>query len=91
MTLVEALSDPKLKVQAAVAILDRGWGKPAVTVEGDGEKPVNITFMWADGPTTEPDGAAEQRAVREFPQNLIEAAVCEVQDVTVTSDDADEE
>jgi hypothetical protein len=27
-TLVEALDDPKLKVQAACALLDRGWGKP---------------------------------------------------------------
>jgi hypothetical protein len=28
-TLVSCLTDPKLKVQAAVALLDRGWGKPA--------------------------------------------------------------
>ena len=27
-TLVEALDDPKLKVQAACALLDRGWGRP---------------------------------------------------------------
>jgi hypothetical protein len=27
-TLVEALDDPRLKVQAACALLDRGWGKP---------------------------------------------------------------
>jgi hypothetical protein len=27
-TLVDALRDPRLKVQAAVALLERGWGKP---------------------------------------------------------------
>jgi hypothetical protein len=32
LTLVEALRDPRLKVQAAVAILDRGWGRPVTPV-----------------------------------------------------------
>lgn len=34
-TLVEALDDPKLKVQAACALLDRGWGKPMQTIAAD--------------------------------------------------------
>lgn len=32
--LVEALKDPKTKVAAATAILDRGYGKPVQAVEG---------------------------------------------------------
>jgi hypothetical protein len=32
-TLVGALKDPKLKVQAAEALLSRGWGKPTQTIE----------------------------------------------------------
>jgi hypothetical protein len=35
-TLAKALADPKLRVQAAVAILDRGWGKPTQVIAGDG-------------------------------------------------------
>jgi hypothetical protein len=34
-TLAEALDDPKLKVQAACALLDRGWGKPQLTIAAD--------------------------------------------------------
>jgi Family of unknown function (DUF5681) len=30
--LVDCLDDPKLKVQAAIALLDRGWGRPAVEI-----------------------------------------------------------
>ena len=33
-TLVDALRSPKNCVPAAIALLDRGWGKPTVTVEG---------------------------------------------------------
>lgn len=33
--LVDALRSPKERVGAAVALLDRGWGKPTVTVEGN--------------------------------------------------------
>ena len=35
--LVDALRSPKERVPAAVALLDRGWGKPTVTVEGNME------------------------------------------------------
>jgi HEAT repeat protein len=42
--LVAALSEPRERVAAAVALLDRGWGKPAQTVTDatTGEK---ITFL----------------------------------------------
>jgi len=33
--LVDALRSPKERVSAAVALLDRGWGKPKITIEGD--------------------------------------------------------
>lgn len=42
-------SNPKASVSAAVALLDRGWGKPAQAITGpDGEKlieAINITFV----------------------------------------------
>lgn len=30
------------RVSAAQALLDRGWGKPAQTISGDDESPVNV-------------------------------------------------
>jgi hypothetical protein len=45
--LVEALSDPKLKVAAAQALLDRGWGKPAQAMTGaGGEGRVEMVITW---------------------------------------------
>lgn len=39
--LVAALTDDKTRVAAAVALLDRGWGKPVQALAGpDGESPV---------------------------------------------------
>src|SRR6476659_5228235 len=39
-TLVECLRDPRLRVQAATALLDRAWGKPIQPVSGgDGNSP----------------------------------------------------
>jgi hypothetical protein len=38
------------KVAAANALLDRGWGKPAQPVDGDGEGgPVQLTVTWKKG------------------------------------------
>lgn len=36
-TLVEALRDPKLKVAAATALLDRGWGKPVQPLQSENQ------------------------------------------------------
>lgn len=44
--LVRALKDHRTCVPAAVALLDRGYGKPAQTIQGDAEKPVAIEFSW---------------------------------------------
>ena len=35
------------RVRAAEALLDRGWGKPAQPVDGDGEGgPMQLTVRW---------------------------------------------
>ena len=56
--LAEALNDPdsRVAVSAAVALLDRGWGRPAQYVLGDEPAaPVAIHFTWAPAtPVVEP-------------------------------------
>jgi hypothetical protein len=47
LTLVACLDDPRHKVAAAVALLDRGWGRPTQVIAGDEERPVSISFEWA--------------------------------------------
>ena len=44
-TLVRALTHPKLCVQEAVALLDRGCGRPRQAIIGD---TIAIDFRWAD-------------------------------------------
>ena len=45
--LVDALSDDKLKVAAAKALLDRGWGKPAQAMTGEGgEGLAEMVIRW---------------------------------------------
>lgn len=34
------------RVSAAEALLNRGWGKPAQPISGEGDQPVAITFTW---------------------------------------------
>lgn len=46
-TLVRNLNSPTLGVQAAVAILDRGYGRPAQPQSGEGgEGPVEYLVKW---------------------------------------------
>jgi hypothetical protein len=45
--LTAALSNPRERVAAAIALLDRGWGKPQQPVVGDDERPIAISFEWA--------------------------------------------
>jgi hypothetical protein len=52
-TLVDCLRDPKHKLAAACALLDRGWGRPAQAIlaqVGTGE-PVRYEFYWANATT----------------------------------------
>jgi hypothetical protein len=47
--LVAALADEKTRVSAAIALLDRGYGKPAQAITGeDGEGPVQMVLTWID-------------------------------------------
>lgn len=41
---------PSARVQAVNSLLDRGWGKAAQPVDGDGEGgPVQLTVTWQSG------------------------------------------
>lgn len=66
-TLVDCLRDPRHRVAAATALLDRGYGKPKQEISGDAERPVAIAFSWApaqpvdtpsDTPTIDANDAA---------------------------------
>jgi hypothetical protein len=47
LALVQALDDPRHAVSAAVALLDRGWGRPTQHIAGDADTgPVHYTFSW---------------------------------------------
>ena len=46
-TLFDSLKDPRSRVAAATALLDRGYGKPKQEISGDAERPVAIAFSWA--------------------------------------------
>ena len=39
-------NEPKASVAACVALLDRGFGKPAIAVTGEGGGPVKILVGW---------------------------------------------
>ena len=69
-TLVNALHHPKLCVQAAVALLDRGFGRPRQQISGDAGKPLIVDFKWNDGTNVSTaagsqviDAVAEQIAI----------------------------
>lgn len=46
--LVLALKNPRERVPAAIALLDRGWGKPVQMVSGDSNRPLVVDFRWGD-------------------------------------------
>jgi hypothetical protein len=53
--LVAALANPRERVSAAVALLDRGWGKPTQPLAGyRNAPPLAIDFRWADATPTHP-------------------------------------
>ena len=45
-------SPPAAVVAASVAILDRGWGRPAQAITGSDGQPLAIDFRWADSTPT---------------------------------------
>lgn len=46
-TLLDCLRDPRHRVAAATALLDRGYGKPQVEIAGAEDRPLAIAFSWA--------------------------------------------
>ena len=64
--LVTALKYPRERVPAAIALLDRGWGKPKQPIAGDADRPLIVDFRWADGASvTTIDGDRVADAVAE--------------------------
>jgi hypothetical protein len=57
--LAAALDSPRERVPAAIALLDRGWGKATQLVIGDEERPIAIHFSWA---AALPDASANPTA-----------------------------
>jgi hypothetical protein len=53
--LVEALGDPKQRVAAATALLDRGYGKPKQEVESSGNLNLNVVTGIDRAPDETPD------------------------------------
>jgi hypothetical protein len=43
---------PSAIVAASVALLDRGWGRPAQAITGSDGQPLAIDFRWADSTPT---------------------------------------
>ena len=48
--LVAALDSPRERVNAACALLDRGWGRPALPIAADRDQPLIVDFRWSDAP-----------------------------------------
>lgn len=51
-TLVDCLKDDRWKVPAAIALLDRGYGKPTQTITGNPDQPLSFEIVW--GPARAP-------------------------------------
>ena len=47
-----ASKDEKMRLAAAIALLDRGWGRPAQAITGENGQPIAIDFRWADSVPT---------------------------------------
>jgi len=80
--LVKALQSPRERVPAAIALLDRGWGKPVQMIAADPERPLAVSIEWSDaggvggvnGGDSTPNAHTDTSAVRHLGQ-AIEAAI----------------
>lgn len=45
-------NDHKIRLAAAIALLDRGWGRPSQAITGENGQPIAIDFRWADSVPT---------------------------------------
>ena len=64
--LVKALKYPRERVPAAIALLDRGWGKPKQQISGDGDRPLVVDFRWADGSTATAENAVIEHVAEQI-------------------------
>jgi Family of unknown function (DUF5681) len=77
--LVNALRSPKERVPAATALLDRGWGKPKITIEGNME--MRSYVLRAPSPVESADEWLRQHAPSDS------RATPTIIDATVTTDE----
>ena len=85
--LASALKDPKLKVAAAVALLNRGWGLPRQTIETDASSPLILHWLAATRVSAELQQEFQRHGARptingnaeptERPADLLSAALPE--------------
>jgi hypothetical protein len=78
--LVKALNSPRERVPAAIALLDRGWGKPVQMIAADPDRPIAIEFAWSDATqdsgVSTPNTHTDARAVgTQIEGAIIEAAI----------------
>jgi hypothetical protein len=73
-TLVKALDDPRHRVAAAQALLDRAWGRPVAMIAADPDRPLSIEFAWSDAA---PNSHTDARAVGTQIEAAIIGAVAE--------------
>jgi hypothetical protein len=78
--LVLALRSPRERVPAAIALLDRGWGKPVQMIAADPDRPIAIEFAWSDATqdsgVSTPNTHTDARAVAtQIEGAIIEAAI----------------
>jgi hypothetical protein len=71
--LTAALANPRERVAAACALLDRAWGKPQQQVVGDEDRPHVIRFEWGDA--THPEAAAADNSTDASPL-VLEREAC---------------
>ena len=62
-TLVAALKDPRHKVAAATALLDRGWGRPKQMIEATGNSALELHLVAARAVSAELFAAIDQPRV----------------------------
>lgn len=70
-TLIDCLRDPRHRVAAAQALLDRGYGKPQMEIAGAADRPVAIQFTWA------PAQQSEAKTIDSAPAKTIDSAPIE--------------
>jgi hypothetical protein len=84
-TLVAALKHPKLCVQAASVLLDRGYGRPKQNISGDKDRPLIVDFKWADN--TSVVTATENQVIDAVAEQIVIAVEAEAEPALVWEND----